>query len=293
MDFSYFQHEATKTDKTMPNDERGLMISLLGLTGEAGSLHTEFKKHLRDGDAYYLFNEKITEELGDILWYVANIASRQKLDLSAIAAQNLAKTTDRWLSKTHPDALGEKLFDEDFPVAEQIPRKFRVEIREVMVKEGMKVQVEWDEGSFGDQLTDNSYVDDGYRFHDVFHLAYLATLGWSPICRRFFNRKRKSDLKVDEVEDGGRAAVIDEAISALVFDHAKAYSYYDGVDTVAYELLRIIKDMTARLEVSRCSMNEWERAILEGFRVWRLVKENKGGIIVGDLVAKTIEYQPL
>ena len=127
----------------------------------------------------------------------------------------------------------------------------------------------------------------------MFHLAYLALLGWSPVCRRFFKRKRKSNPKVDEVEDGGRAAVIDEAISALVFDHAKAYSYYNSeASTVNYELLSTIKDLTERLEVRRCSMHDWERAILEGFRIWRMVEENNGGIIIGDLLAKTIEYEP-
>ncbi len=295
MELSHYQKEALKTDQATDNHDRSLMISLLGLTGEAGSLLTEFKKHLRDGKAYYLFTEKITEELGDVLWYIANIASRQNLDLSQIAKKNLEKTQARWLSQEEiigPITLHERLFDEKFSKKEQLPRHFRVEIREVKVDGANKVFVTWDEGQFGDKLTDNSYEDDGYRFHDVFHLAYAVILGWSPICRRFFGRKRKSHTQIDEVEDGGRAAVIDEAISALVFDHAKSYSFYDGANTVTYELLRTIKDITERLEVRRCSMHEWEHAILEGFRVWRKVKDNKGGVIVGNLISRTIEYIP-
>jgi len=69
----------------------------------------------------------------------------------------------------------------------------------------------------GDELTDNAYKDDGYRFHDVFHSAYVAILGWSPVIRKLLKRKRKRKPRVDEVEDGGRAGVIDEAISAIVF----------------------------------------------------------------------------
>ena len=44
----------------------------------------------------------------------------------------------------------------------------------------------------GDELTDNAYKDDGYRFHDVFHSAYVAILGWSPVIRKLLKRKRKS-----------------------------------------------------------------------------------------------------
>ena len=45
---------------------------------------------------------------------------------------------------------------------------------------------------FGAELTDNAYDPDGYRFHDVFHFAYAAVLGWSPITRALLRRKRKS-----------------------------------------------------------------------------------------------------
>ena len=66
---------------------------------------------------------------------------------------------------------------------------------------------------FGEELTDNAYDHDGYRFHDIFHFAYAAVLGWSPITRALLRRKRKSRPLVDEVEDGGRAAVIEEGIA--------------------------------------------------------------------------------
>jgi hypothetical protein len=46
----------------------------------------------------------------------------------------------------------------------------------------------------GDDLTDNAYVDDGYRFHDVIHLALIAHLGWSPVVRGLMRRKRKSKM---------------------------------------------------------------------------------------------------
>ena len=54
---------------------------------------------------------------------------------------------------------------------------------------------------FGDPLRDNRYEDDGYRFHDIFHLSYASVLGWSPTLRALLRCKRKSDPKIDEVED--------------------------------------------------------------------------------------------
>ena len=63
------------------------------------------------------------------------------------------------------------------------------------------------DGKFiGDSLSDNAYVDDGYRFHDVMHLAHMAVLGWSPVMRNLLKLKRKSQPTIDEVEDGARAA---------------------------------------------------------------------------------------
>lgn len=56
-----------------------------------------------------------------------------------------------------------------------------------------------------------------YRFHDAFHLAHAAVLGWSPVTRFLLSRKRKCDLRTGEGEDGGRAIAIEKGISALAF----------------------------------------------------------------------------
>jgi NTP pyrophosphatase (non-canonical NTP hydrolase) len=273
--------------------ERALMVPLLGLAGESGSLLTEYKKWLREGDAYILFKDQIAEELGDVLWYVTNLASKAGLTLEDVATRNLKKIHDRWRTTEEGGLFGLRLLDEGFPEPEQFPREFRVELREFVEGGRVRVAVTFNGGPYGDSLTDNAYEDDGYRFHDVFHFAYAAVLGWSPIARRTLKRKRKSDPRVDEVEDGARAAVIEEAVSAIVFNHAGTHSFFDGVDRVAYDLLVTIKALTAQLEVRRFALNEWERAILEGYRVWRAVNTARGGIIIGDLVRREFVYKPL
>ena len=60
-----------------------LIVPMLGLAGETGQLLSEYKKHLRDGEAHRLFKERVSEELGDLLWYIANVAS--KFDLTLVA----------------------------------------------------------------------------------------------------------------------------------------------------------------------------------------------------------------
>lgn len=295
MKIAEYQVAAEKTDQTpegVSKDIKSMMIPLLGLVGESGSLMTEYKKYLRDGDAYKLFHERIAEELGDILWYLANIATKTGLDLETIARQNLAKVSDRWHEQSSP-LFGPKLFDDGYPTYEQFPRQFEMMVTTVQSSDGKsRTQLFYQDRRFGDQLGDNAYEDDGYRLHDVFHLSYVAILGWSPVMRGLFNCKRKSIPVTDENEDGGRANVIDEAISALVFAEAKKHSFFEGVNSIEYQVLRTIKDLTAHLEVGRCSGKQWERAILEGFRIWRALRENGDGKIVCDLLSSTIEFIP-
>lgn len=260
--------------------DAGIIVPLLGLAGEAGELLDEYKKHLRDGKAHRLFREHISDELGDLLWYVSNVASKFGLDLNAIAEANLQKVADRWQSKLRSPLHA---FDDGFAEHERLPRHFQVELREVVVDGRVKMRASVDGCQVGNELTDNAYDEDGYRFHDVFHLSYAALLGWSPVTRSILGRKRRSAPMIDEVEDGGRAIAIEEGVSAVVFDYARQHNFLVGVTAVDYHLLRTIKGVTSSLEVSKCSVSDWEAAILEGFRVWRDVTARKGGRLDVDL----------
>ena len=99
MDFDSYQKDALRTDRVPAGDDiASLIVPMLGLAGETGQLLSEYKKHLRDGDAHRLFKERVWEELGDLLWYVSNVASKFDLSLSDIAAANLVKVGHRWAS---------------------------------------------------------------------------------------------------------------------------------------------------------------------------------------------------
>ncbi|MCA3248720.1 MAG: nucleoside triphosphate pyrophosphohydrolase family protein [Azospirillum sp.] len=290
MDFSNYQKDALRTDRVPARDgaedATSLIVPMLGLAGETGQLLSEYKKHLRDGEAHRLFKERVSEELGDLLWYIANVASKFDLSLSDIAVANLAKVKQRWAS----ERTGPTTFDAGLPEGECLPRRFEVELIDVNVSARQHVRVLIDGKPFGAELTDNAYDPDGYRFHDVFHFAYAAVLGWSPITRALLRRKRKSRPLVDEVEDGGRAGVIEEGVAALAFDYARRHRFLDGVSVLDFQLLRTVKDMTSHLEVRQCTTGEWEQAILQGFAVWRAVLAARGGRIAVNLDTRRITF---
>ncbi len=294
MEFREYQLEASKTDQVDEDDAKSKLVPLLGLAGEVGSLLSEYKKFLRDGGAHQRFEEQVAEDLGDLLWYIANVASKFELDLDDISKRNLEKVKSRWpaTSTAEQGSLFEShdahLLDTTYPPAEQIPRQFEVSFSEVVDGESIKVVIRRDGVQVGDALTDNARYDDGYRFHDVFHLSYAAVLGWSPIIRKLLNVKRKSDESTDVVEDGARARIIEELVSQLVFGYAREHNFLNGINTLDYHLLKTIHSLVHDREVSCRSLYEWENAVFAGYRVWRQVYDLRGGTVRVDLVKKTL-----
>ncbi len=108
--------------------------------------------------------------------------------------------------------------------------------------------------------------------------------------RALMKRKRRSDPSYDEIQDGGRAKVIDEAIVALAFDYARDQNFLEDVGGVDFKLLKTIERMTSHLEVSVRTSGDWAKAILNGFEVWREVVANDGGKMIVDLDARKLTF---
>lgn len=291
MDFARYQQAAIKTLQEPALGTDPVTVPLLGLVGEVGSLATAYKKRLRDGPGLASGKQHLREELGDVLWYVAALTHRFGLDLEDIAAASLVKTNDRWRPTPPTDRT---IFDADYPAHEQLPRQaaltFTLQQRE---RDGRTVAVLTHDGRpCGDPLTDASHIDDDYRFHDVFHLAHATVLGWSPVSRFLLGRKRKSNPKTDEAEDGGRAIAIEEGISALVFSYAARHDYFENVARIDYELLKTIASMTSHLEASVLRAADWEQAIITGYAAWRRLRAQGGGTLHLDLDRQTLTVTP-
>ena len=96
MDMKTYQIEARKTAQ-YPEFGNRLIYPTLGLTGEAGEVSEKVKKLVRDknGEITEEFVESIKKELGDVLWYVANLAWELDLSLADVAAANIEKLRSR------------------------------------------------------------------------------------------------------------------------------------------------------------------------------------------------------
>lgn len=290
MDFSEYQNLSSQTDQYPHTDQpESIQIPLLGLVGEVGSLITNFKKRLRDQEAFEYFIPQVKEEIGDILWYLANLATKLSLSLNEIAENNLHKTHDRWPSGGL-DKEDYKLYDEDFPEVERLPRNFCVEFNESNSEKQSKLTISLNGEQIGNPLTDNAYEDDGYRYHDAFHLAFAAILGWSPVLRMLNKCKRKSAPLIDEVEDGARAIILEEAISLYIYSYAKKHNYLDNVSEIDQNILYTIRGLVSGLEVANRTTYEWKIAILKGYEIYRLLKKNRGGKVEVNLYTRDIRY---
>lgn len=283
MDLDEYQAQALLTDQAPAAEGAERIVPLLGLAGEVGELLAEYKKHVRDGEAHQLHPSRVREELGDILWYLAAVSERYGLSLDDVAESNLLKCVKNWSPGGRTGESVALRFDAQFPESERFPERFQVHFEEVLENGGARVRATWRGRQLGQTLTDNAHEDDGYRFHDVFHLGLVAGLGWSPVSRRNLGLKRRSVTAIDEVEDGGRAIVIEEGITALAFAYAVEHDWLRDVKRVDHDWLRLAMKMTAHLEVSACTLAEWEQTVLMICPIWKAISDGRGGSVEIDL----------
>ncbi|WP_447965604.1 pyrophosphatase [Nitrospira sp. Ecomares 2.1] len=214
------------------------------------------------------------------------VAVEASVDLCKAAQNNGRKTSSRWPTEKRYV----QLFDEKFPEEEQLPRRLEIEFRERERNTQKVLMLRCNGINLGDRLTDNIEDPDGYRYHDIFHFSHVAYLGWSPVIRALLKCKRKSSSKKDEGQDGARAVILEEAVAAIIFSRAKQLSFFDGIDHVDYDLLKTVKEFITGFEVDTVPLWQWEKAILEGYRVFRLLRENAGGHVKLDLTSRSLSY---
>ncbi len=202
--------------------------------------------------------------------------------------RNIVKTLGRW-----PETIDwGPLFDANFPLEEQLPRRMTIVFSERVISGRPYVVEQLNGVNIGSRLTDNKLEPDDYRFHDVFHLAFAAILGWSPTLRALLKLKRKSNPATDETEDGARAIIIEEGISTWIFNQGVRNSFYRSANGVDYDLLKAVHELVRGYEVEARPIWQWEQAILEGFRIFRELREHRGGAVSIDLDQRTIQFEP-
>lgn len=233
-------------------------------------------------------DEAVRQELADVFKALIAAADDAEVSLEKAAVLNLQKILDR-----HPvvEEWGEP-FDLDFDEDERLPDLMQVVFKEKKTARGDPYVIQkWNGVNVGDRLTDNSSSEDYYRYHDVFHLSYAAFLGWSPVLRSLLRLKRKSNAQVDELQDGARAVITEEGISNWIFSHGMRHdAFADEAISLEFALLQTVRDMVKGYEVEDRPLWIWERAILEGFKMFRLLRDNHGGVITADMRSHTLAY---
>ena len=97
MDFDEYQSKAGETaifpDEMPDSVDTGTVYCALGLVGEAGEVAEKVKKAVREDDPEYL--EDLEAEIGDVLWYLSQLAEQLEIDFGDVADRNIAKLQDR------------------------------------------------------------------------------------------------------------------------------------------------------------------------------------------------------
>lgn len=290
--FNDYQSLAFKTART---DGRTLLEVCLAVLPQLGAellratlpeIELRINKNIAD--------RPINTVLGEITWHIAAIASLYHVTLEEIVSINREKVSFR-MERGVPTAL----HDEGRAPHQQLPRAF--DIAFVRIAHG-KSRMYFEGQRLGNDLTDNAYEDDGYRFHDVLHLALIAHLGWSPVVRGFMKRKRPD---VDEVEDGGRAKVVEELVIKAIHSEGERQvkdrsrcsvkgpvRLFTERSTIPFGLLKTLRTWVSGLEVAKNAFWEWEDAICDGSEIFFQLRQHKQGTVHVDLIARHITFTP-
>lgn len=99
-EFDLYQEETKKTaifHDSVASSTEALCYVALGLAGEAGEVANKVKKVIRDhsGVVTEEYRQTLISELGDVLWYAAQLATLINIPLSTVARGNLDKLFDR------------------------------------------------------------------------------------------------------------------------------------------------------------------------------------------------------
>lgn len=94
MNFIEYQKAAMRTRGQVFCKQDMLNVGALGISGEAGEVTDNIKKVLFHGHKFDA--DKVAEELGDVMWYVAYLSDAIGIDLETIAEKNIEKLQRRY-----------------------------------------------------------------------------------------------------------------------------------------------------------------------------------------------------
>lgn len=260
--------------------------TLLQLAGEVGAL-------LSDQYAGKLENNQaaLAGHLVTVLRRLIQAANEAGVTLEAAAIKNLSKIFDRWPKERNYPVP----FDDQSDADERLPRSLTIDVFEKEVR-GQAFVFQRCSGIFvGDRLTDNAVEPDDYRFHDVFHFAHVAVLGWSPVIRALLKLKRKSEPAIDEAQDGARANLIEEGVTTWIFGQAQQLEFFKGLKAgdLPLDMLKHVREFVTGYEAEACPLWLWEEAILQGYEAFRFLQTHRRGRVTIDFANRRLHIEEL
>jgi NTP pyrophosphatase (non-canonical NTP hydrolase) len=108
MEYQEYQNKAQRTLASLPSELENNLHMMLGMQTEVAELSDVFKKHLAYGKDIDWVN--IKEELGDLMWYIANFCNINDIDIEEVMQTNIDKLRVRYPEKfTQENALNRDL----------------------------------------------------------------------------------------------------------------------------------------------------------------------------------------
>lgn len=101
MEFAKYQIQAIRTQGVFESKLEQMNCAAMGLAGEAGEVVDYMKKV--DWHGYELDKNKVAEELGDVLWYVALMADAIGIGMAEVAERNIEKLRERYPAGFDPE----------------------------------------------------------------------------------------------------------------------------------------------------------------------------------------------
>lgn len=119
-------------------------------------------------------------------------------------------------------------------------------------------------------------VNDGFRWYQVFSLAFSAVLSWSPILRDALGVKRRSSRLLEKGEDGVRAQMLEEYIISLAMSE-RDWLINNGTLTEVF--FQEVRECVTGLEVESFHAENWRIALNLGRSAWRNLNRNGSSIV--------------
>jgi hypothetical protein len=155
---------------------------------------------------------------------------------------------------------------------------------------GSVVRLFYNGRQIGNDLTDNAYHPDGYRYHDVFHFGCAVFLDVNYVTDALFS-----------IQDNGASAFhradknqqrIEEVLSILAFTDAVRKNYFADTppDDTILEYMENIA--SAQLKRPDIDTSRWRDTLGRIYDVFRPLHDHRGGVVSCDRAARRMVFRP-